>query len=113
MAAADSDLTQEELEAQLEAFMRRQAEIESGSAARKVEPGKVLGADEVSDEVRRCFTDCFGKCVSGADAGWARAGAVETLACRLSALERCCALQPAALMWRAAGNVAFPADFRA
>lgn len=52
VAAADSDLTQEELEEQLEAFMRRQAEIESGAAARKVEPGKVLGADEVSDEVR-------------------------------------------------------------
>ena len=33
--------------------MRRQAEIESGGAARKVEPGKVLGADEVSEEVRR------------------------------------------------------------
>lgn len=53
MSAADSDLTQEDLEEQLEAFMRRQAEIESGAAARKVEPGKVLGADEVSDEVRR------------------------------------------------------------
>lgn len=50
VAAADSDLTQEELEAQLEAFMRRQAEIESGAAARKAEPGKVLGADEVSEE---------------------------------------------------------------
>lgn len=47
----DSDLTQEELEAQVEAFMRRQAEIEGGSAARKVEPGRVLGADEVSEEV--------------------------------------------------------------
>lgn len=53
VSAADSDLTQEDLEEQLEAFMRRQAEIESGAAARKVEPGKVLGADEVSDEVRR------------------------------------------------------------
>lgn len=52
VSAADSDLTQEDLEEQLEAFMRRQAEIESGAAARKVEPGKVLGADEVSDEVR-------------------------------------------------------------
>ncbi len=50
-AAQDSELTQEELEAQVEAFMRRQAEIESGGAARKVEPGKVLGADEVSEEV--------------------------------------------------------------
>jgi hypothetical protein len=47
----DSDLSQEDLEAQVEAFMRRQAEIESGGAARKVEPGKVLGADEVSEEV--------------------------------------------------------------
>lgn len=48
--AADSDLTQEELEEQLEAFMRRQAEIESGAATRKAEPGKVLGADEVPEE---------------------------------------------------------------
>ena len=48
----DSDLTQEELEAQLEAFMKKQAEIESGAASRTVEPGKVLGADEVSEEVR-------------------------------------------------------------
>lgn len=32
--------------------MRRQAEIESGAdaAARRAEPGKILGADEVSDE---------------------------------------------------------------
>jgi hypothetical protein len=47
----DSDLTQEELEAEVEAFMRRQAEIESGKETRKAEPGKVLGADEVSEEV--------------------------------------------------------------
>lgn len=60
VAAADSDLTQEELEAQLEAFMRRQAEIESGAAARKAEPGKVLGADEVSEEVRLCVAGCIG-----------------------------------------------------
>ena len=59
VAAADSDLTQEELEEQLEAFMRRQAEIESGATARKVEPGKVLGADEVSDEVR-CWQGWWG-----------------------------------------------------
>ena len=51
LAAMDSDLTQEELEAQVEEFMRKQAEIESGSATRKAEPGKVLGADEVSEEV--------------------------------------------------------------
>ncbi|PSC74164.1 sugar phosphate phosphate translocator [Micractinium conductrix] len=51
----DSDLTQEELEAQVEEFMRKQAEIESGSATRKAEPGKVLGADEVSEEEAKRF----------------------------------------------------------
>ena len=51
VASADSDLTQEELEEQLEAFMRRQAAIEGGEASRKVEPGTVLGANEVSEEV--------------------------------------------------------------
>ena len=73
VASADSDLTQEELEEQLEAFMRRQAAIEGGEAARKVEPGKVLGASEVSEEVRggagrsgicRCAT------AAGVKSGW-------------------------------------------
>jgi hypothetical protein len=41
-----------ELEEQLEAFMRRQAEIESGLASRAAAPGQVLGEDEVSEEVR-------------------------------------------------------------
>ena len=71
-AAADSDLTQEDLEAQLEEFMRRQAEIESGAASRKAEPGKVLGADEVSEEARRCCR--------GAGAGSAACGLDRMLA---------------------------------
>jgi len=49
-AAAENDVSEEDLEVQLEAFMQRQAEIESGAAARKVMPGQVLGADEVSEE---------------------------------------------------------------
>lgn len=44
----------EDLEAQLEAFMKRQAEIESGLSTRQSEPGKILGEDEVpEDEAKR------------------------------------------------------------
>ncbi|GAB4822561.1 hypothetical protein N2152v2_009607 [Parachlorella kessleri] len=50
VAAGSNDIESQDLEAELEAFMRRQAEIESGVATRKVEPGKVLGADEISEE---------------------------------------------------------------
>lgn len=53
-AARRNELGEEDLEAQLEEFMQRQAEIESGAAKRKVEPGQVLGAGEVSeDEAKR------------------------------------------------------------
>lgn len=38
------------MEAQVEAFMKRQAEIESGESVRKAEPGKILGENEVSEE---------------------------------------------------------------
>lgn len=81
VAAADSDLTQEELEAQLEAFMRRQAEIESGGAARKAEPGKVLGADEVSDEVRWAGGEAGGW-RQGAGGAAPRAAALDAAAAR-------------------------------
>lgn len=49
------EMSQEDLDAQLEEFMRRQAEIESGAAARKVEPGQVLGAEEVSEEAAKAM----------------------------------------------------------
>jgi hypothetical protein len=39
----------EDLEGQLEEFMKRQAEIEAGTA-RKAEPGEIMGAGEVSEE---------------------------------------------------------------
>jgi hypothetical protein len=50
-------LSEEDLDAQLEAFMQRQADLESGEAARKraAEPGKVLGASEVSEEDARRY----------------------------------------------------------
>lgn len=44
------DITEEDLEAQVEAFMRRQAELESGESVRQAEPGKILGENEVSEE---------------------------------------------------------------
>jgi hypothetical protein len=50
LAAARNDLGEEDLEAQLEEFMQRQAELESGDAKRKAEPGQVLGAAEVSED---------------------------------------------------------------
>ncbi len=48
----------EDLDAELEAFMRRQAEIESGAAAaaRRAEvAGKVVGAAEVDDDAAKAF----------------------------------------------------------
>lgn len=39
----------------MEDFMRRQAEIESGVTTRQVEPGKVLGADEVDEETAKMY----------------------------------------------------------
>jgi len=38
------------LEAQVEAFMQQQAEIESGLPVRSTDPGKIFGEDEVSEE---------------------------------------------------------------
>jgi hypothetical protein len=55
-AAAGAD--GEDLDAELEAFMRRQAEIESGAAAaaRRAEvAGKVVGAAEVDDDAAKAF----------------------------------------------------------
>lgn len=49
---AEMDVREDDIDAQVEAFMKRQAEIEAGSAPRKAEPGKVLGADEVTEDVR-------------------------------------------------------------
>lgn len=54
-AAAGNGMGDEDLEAQLEAFMKRQAEIESGAATRTAEPGKVLGASEVAEEEARAY----------------------------------------------------------
>lgn len=42
--------TERDLEAEVEEFMRRQAESESGFAPRQVDPEKVFGADEVSED---------------------------------------------------------------
>lgn len=50
LSAAFNDLGEEDLEAQLEEFMQRQAELESGDSKRKAEPGQVLGAAEVSED---------------------------------------------------------------
>jgi hypothetical protein len=49
------DLSEEDLEAQMEAFMQRQAEIESGQSVRKAEPGKILGESEVSEEDAKSY----------------------------------------------------------
>ena len=53
--ASLDDLSEEDLEAQMEAFMRRQAEIESGESMRKAEPGKILGEAEVSEEEAKAY----------------------------------------------------------
>ena len=39
----------------MEAFMQRQAEIESGQSVRKAEPGKILGESEVSEEDAKAY----------------------------------------------------------
>ena len=52
---AQNDDQEEDLEAQLEAFMQRQAEIESGQQTRKVEPGKILGENEVTEEESKLY----------------------------------------------------------
>jgi NAD+--asparagine ADP-ribosyltransferase len=49
------DMTEEDLEAQVEAFMKRQAEIEGGESVRKAEPGKILGEDEVNEEDAKTY----------------------------------------------------------
>jgi hypothetical protein len=52
---AQNNDQEEDLEAQLEAFMQRQAEIESGQQTRKVEPGKILGENEVTEEESKLY----------------------------------------------------------
>lgn len=50
------EMSEEGLEAQMEEFMRRQAEIESGQSMRaKAEPGKILGEAEVSEEDAKAY----------------------------------------------------------
>ena len=51
VAASSKDVSEEDLEAQLEAFMERQAALESGEMSRKKpEPGEILGASEVDED---------------------------------------------------------------
>eukprot|EP00877_Chromochloris_zofingiensis_P009738 jgi/Chrzof1/5017/Cz15g08200.t1 len=50
-AATDDRIQDTEIEDQVELFMKRQAELESGAAfARTKEPNQVIGADVVPDE---------------------------------------------------------------
>ena len=54
--SGDGEVSEEDLEAQVEAFMQRQAEIESGQSTRKTaEPGKILGENEVSEEDAKAY----------------------------------------------------------
>jgi hypothetical protein len=53
--SSTDDVSEEDLEAQMEAFMRRQAEIESGQSVRKADEGKILGEDEVSEEDAKAY----------------------------------------------------------
>lgn len=51
---AESADTEVDVDAQVEAFMRKQAEMESGgSLARTPEPDQVIGTEAVPDEVSR------------------------------------------------------------
>ncbi len=51
----ESEFGDEDLEAQMEAFMQRQAEIEAGESKRKAEPGMILGEAEVSEEDAKAY----------------------------------------------------------
>ncbi|KAI8107010.1 hypothetical protein M9434_001657 [Picochlorum sp. BPE23] len=46
---------EEDLEAQVEAFMQKQAEVESGQSTRAVDPNKILGEDQVSEEDAKAY----------------------------------------------------------
>ena len=46
---------EEDLEAQVEAFMQKQAEVESGQSTRMLDPNKVLGEDEVSEDDAKAY----------------------------------------------------------
>jgi len=51
----ESEFGDEDLEAQMEAFMQRQAEIEAGESKRKADPGMILGEAEVSEEDAKAY----------------------------------------------------------